>query len=66
LAEMVQVKYIDSDLLPNTPKVWWYGYGSRFQQQVEAMVQMIFKRGLAAKARAAMVAVGALYRKTRI
>ena len=66
LAEMVQVTYIDYDLLPNAQRVWWYGYGSRFQQQVEAMVQMIFGRGLAARVRAAMVAVGALRRKTRI
>ena len=26
LAEMVQVKYVDVDLLPSMPKVWWFGY----------------------------------------
>jgi acyl-CoA reductase-like NAD-dependent aldehyde dehydrogenase len=66
LAEMVQVKYIDSDLLPNMKKVWWYGYGSRFQQQVESMVQMIFGRGLGTRLRGAAGAIGALRRKTRI
>ena len=30
LAEMVQVKYVDVDLLPRMPKVWWYGYGASF------------------------------------
>jgi succinate-semialdehyde dehydrogenase/glutarate-semialdehyde dehydrogenase len=66
LAEMVQVKYIDSELLPNTAKVWWYGYGAPFQRQVESMVQMIFGRGLGTKAKAAVVAIGALRRKSKI
>ncbi len=66
LAEMVQVKYIDSDLLPNMAKVWWYGYGREFQRQMESMVQMTFGPGLTAKLRGAMGAVGALRRKFRI
>jgi succinate-semialdehyde dehydrogenase/glutarate-semialdehyde dehydrogenase len=66
LAEMVQVKYIDSDLLPNMRKVWWYGYGGQFQRQIEAMVQMTFGRGIAAKLRGAIGSIGALRRNSRI
>ena len=33
LAEMVQVKYVDVDLLPRMPKVWWYGYGTTFSSR---------------------------------
>src|SRR5271166_1532851 len=42
LQEMVQVKYIDSDLLLNMPKLWWYGYGGKFEQQMESMINMLF------------------------
>ena len=28
LLEMVQVKYVDVDLLPRWPKAWWFGYNS--------------------------------------
>jgi succinate-semialdehyde dehydrogenase/glutarate-semialdehyde dehydrogenase len=66
LAEMVQVKYIDSDLLPNMPKLWWYGYGSKFQQQMESMLHMLFGRGSARKLKGALRSAGALRRDTRI
>src|SRR6202522_2654002 len=33
LEEMVWLKYVDSDLMPEMKKVWWYGYGTRFAQQ---------------------------------
>ncbi len=66
LAEMVQVKYIDSELLPNVPRVWWYGYGDRFQQQIESMVQLTFGGGLTARLRGAVGAIGALWRNSRI
>jgi succinate-semialdehyde dehydrogenase/glutarate-semialdehyde dehydrogenase len=66
MAEMVQVKYIDSDLLPNMKKVWWYGYGSQFQQQIQALVQALYGRGLADKLRGAIGASSALRRKRRI
>src|SRR6202522_589747 len=34
LEEMVWLKYVDSDLMPEMKKVWWYGYGTRFAQQM--------------------------------
>ena len=46
LAEMVQVKYVDVDLLPRMPKVWWYGYGLNFQRQMSGFIDMLFGSGL--------------------
>ena len=66
MAEMVQVKYIDSDLLPNMKKVWWYGYGSQFQEQAQALVQALFGRGIVARLKGALVTSGSVRRKTRI
>ena len=66
LAEMVQVKYIDSDLLPKMKKVWWYGYGELFQQQAMGLVQALYGRGLANRFKGFMHTVGAVRRGTRI
>ena len=66
LAEMVQVKYIDADLLPDMPKVWWYGYGVRFQQQMELMVHTMFGNGWMRRVKALAGAAGALRRSSRI
>lgn len=66
LAEMVQVKYIDSDLLPNMRKVWWYGYGERFQQLMESLMRMMFSRRLWSKFQSATRSLGALQRRTKI
>ena len=49
LAEMVQVKYVDVDLLPRMPKVWWFGYGAAFQQQMSGFIDMLFGSGLGAR-----------------
>ena len=66
LAEMVQVKYIDTDLLPNMKKVWWYGYGNTFQQQAMGLVQALYGRSLAERLKGLIHTVGALRRDTRI
>jgi len=66
LAEMVQVKYVDVDLLPRMPKVWWYGYGAAFQRQMSAFIDMLFGEGLATRIKGAMGATGALRRRNRI
>jgi acyl-CoA reductase-like NAD-dependent aldehyde dehydrogenase len=66
LAEMVQVKYIDSDLVPNLKKVWWYGYGELFQQQAMGLVQALYGRGLARRFKGFMHTIGAIRRDTRI
>ncbi len=66
LAEMVQVKYVDVDLLPRMPKVWWYGYGKAFQQQMSGFLDMLFGRGIGARIKGALAATGALLRKNRV
>jgi acyl-CoA reductase-like NAD-dependent aldehyde dehydrogenase len=66
LAEMVQVKYIDSDLLPNLKKVWWYGYGNTFQQQAEGLVQAFYGRRLADRLKGFLHTIGAIRRDSRI
>lgn len=42
LEEMVRSKYIDSDLLPGMAKVWWFGYGAEFLEQMRGFVDMLF------------------------
>lgn len=66
LAEMVQVKYVDDDRLPGVPKVWWYGYGQKFQQQAEGLLEALFARSWSAKLKGAVRSAGALRRDHRI
>lgn len=66
LAEMVQVKYLDVDLLPRMPKVWWYGYGKVFQQQMSGFLDMLFGSAMGARLKGAWAAAGALRRKNRV
>ena len=63
LDEMVRTKYIDSDRIPGMKKVWWYGYGKKFSQQMEGFLDMQFSRSLTKKLQGAMRSSGALFRK---
>lgn len=45
LMEMVQVKYIDTDLAPGMPKAWWYSYGAEAQRFAQGFVEFLFGRG---------------------
>jgi acyl-CoA reductase-like NAD-dependent aldehyde dehydrogenase len=58
LEEMVRLKYIDVDLMPSMKKVWWYGYGLNFAQQMEGFLDMQFARGLGARLQGALRAAG--------
>jgi succinate-semialdehyde dehydrogenase/glutarate-semialdehyde dehydrogenase len=42
LGEMVWPKYVDSDRLPGMKKLWWYGYGSTFIQQMGGFIELLF------------------------
>lgn len=46
LEEMVWPKYVDSDRLPGMKKLWWYGYGPAFAQQMGGFVELLFANGL--------------------
>ena len=66
LAEMVQVKYVDVDLLPHMKKVWWYGYGASFYRQMSGFIDMLFGSSLGARIKGSMGSTGALRRSNRI
>ena len=66
LAEMVQVKYVDVDLLPHMKKVWWYGYGASFYRQMSGFIDMLFGSSLGARIKGSLGATGALRRSNRI
>src|ERR1700678_3626574 len=63
LEEMVRLKYMDTDLMPRMKKVWWYGYGSNFAQQMEGFLDVLFARRLCARLRGTPRAAGVLKRK---
>ncbi len=46
LEEMVWPKYVDSDLLPGMKKLWWYGYGPAFAQQMGGFIDLLFGKNL--------------------
>lgn len=49
LEEMVWPKYVDSDRLPRTKKLWWYGYGPMFAEQMNGFIDLLFSKTLVAK-----------------
>ena len=63
LEEMVRVKYLDVDRIPGMKKVWWYGYGMSFAQQIEGFLDMQFARDLGTRLRGAIGAAGLILRK---
>jgi succinate-semialdehyde dehydrogenase/glutarate-semialdehyde dehydrogenase len=66
LAEMVQVKYVDTDLLPGMPKVWWFGYGEKFRQQMDGFIDLLFGGSWGEKLKGALRSAGLLRRGNRI
>jgi len=63
LEEMVRLKYLDVDRMPGMKKVWWYGYGVSFAQQMEGFLDFQFGRGLAERFSGALRAAVMLKRK---
>jgi len=60
LDEMVRLKYVDVDSMPSMKKVWWYGYGMNFSQQMEGFIDFQFARGLREQLSGALRAAGIL------
>ncbi len=50
LMEMVHVKYIDVDVAPRLPKVWWFGYDLRALRLMRGFVDFLFAGGLMRRA----------------
>ena len=63
LEEMVRVKYVDNELLPQIKKVWWFGYGKEFSSEAESFLDVLFGHTLLHKMRAAVTATAALWRR---
>ena len=51
---MVWPKYVDSDRLPNMRKLWWYGYGPVFAQQMTGFIEFLFAKKLTKRVRGAL------------
>jgi succinate-semialdehyde dehydrogenase/glutarate-semialdehyde dehydrogenase len=66
LEEMVRIKHVDSDRLPEMKQVWWYGYGEAFTRQMEGFIDLMFAPSLHQKLRGALRSVGAFWRKGRL
>jgi len=66
LEEMVRIKYVDSDLLPNVKKVWWYGYGADFSQQMQGFSDFLFARGIVRRLLGGVRSAAAFFRKGRL
>jgi succinate-semialdehyde dehydrogenase/glutarate-semialdehyde dehydrogenase len=66
LEEMVRIKYVDSDLLPRVPKVWWFGYGGEFARQMEGFVDFLFSASWARRIRGGLRSAGAYLRRGRV
>jgi len=66
MQEMVQVKYVNVDLLPGMPKPWWFGYGKRYQQQMDGLVNFLFARSWMSKLKGGLRSLGLLRRSSQI
>jgi acyl-CoA reductase-like NAD-dependent aldehyde dehydrogenase len=64
LEEMVWPKYVDSDRLPRMKKLWWYGYGPVFAQQMGGFIDLLFGKNLINRIRGSIKSTQAyLHRK---
>ncbi len=63
MEELVRLKYVDSDMLPFMRKVWWYGYGAKFREQMPAFTNMLFARNWGKRIAGALKSSGSLFRK---
>jgi len=66
LEEMVRIKYLDSDLLPRVPKVWWFGYGGQFARQMGGFVDFLFSGSWRRRVRGGLRSVRAYFRAGRL
>jgi succinate-semialdehyde dehydrogenase/glutarate-semialdehyde dehydrogenase len=66
LQEMVQVKYVDTDLMPRMKKVWWFSYGKQYQRQMGGFADVLFASSWGAKLKGALASIAMLRRSNRI
>ncbi len=63
LEEMVWPKYVDSDRLPGMKKLWWYGYGEEFRQQMSGFIEFLFNKNLIKRMRGAITSTQSYRRR---
>jgi hypothetical protein len=63
---MVQVKYVNIDLVPGVPKPWWFGYGKPYQQQIDGLVNFLFARAWITRLKGGLRSMGLLRRSSRV
>jgi succinate-semialdehyde dehydrogenase/glutarate-semialdehyde dehydrogenase len=66
LLEMVQVKYIDVDLLPRWSKPWWFGYNSEVAEVAGRFIDFSYAPGWRQRWRSVPGVLRALWRGHRI
>ena len=66
MAEMVQVKHVDIDLLPSVPKPWWFGYDRKLKQQMAGFIDLLFAQSTGARLSGALRSAGLMRRRNRI
>lgn len=66
LEEMVQTKYVDVDLMPRFAKLWWFGYGRDYEQQMGGFVDALFGRSWRSRIQGALRSAGLLRRRNKI
>jgi succinate-semialdehyde dehydrogenase/glutarate-semialdehyde dehydrogenase len=66
MAEMVQVKHVDVDLLPSAPKPWWFGYNAKLKEQMGGFVDLLFAPKPGTRISGALRSVGLVRRGNRI
>ena len=62
LLEMVQTKYVVTDLLPRHEKPWWYRYSAELERAADAFLRFEFSGGIGAKLRNARGALKTFFR----
>lgn len=66
LAEMVRLKYVDTDRLPRLRKFWWFGYDARLAEAVEGFFDFLFDWRWRRRLRGVAAGASALWRKGRL
>jgi len=66
LEEMVQTKYVDVDLVPRFSKVWWFGYGKRYHQQMGGFIDALFAPEMRTRLDGALRSAGLLRKRNRL
>ena len=66
LEEMVQVKCVESDLMPYMKKVWWFAYSEQYMQQIGGFATLLFGRKWGERLNGALGTIGLLRRSNRL